>query len=295
MTRSVQALTWRGEDVRLSEVERHLAALRSENGGVPNMRTSVLTHIAWVPPEWREAAESVLEGLGERHPSRTLILFPEPDSTRDAIDAEVAVETFSVPALEQSVATEIVRLWLHNGRTRAPASVVLPLVISDLPVFLRWRGQPEFFAGPFEQLTEVADRLVVDSSEWPDLPAAYQSLTEFFDRVAVSDIAWARTDPWRLALAGLWPGIAEIKALHVRSPRAEALLLAGWLRARLGRDVGLEHDPADDLTAVAVDGEPVEPAPDEPKSPSDLLSDQLEIFGSDRIYEDAVRGSLAAL
>jgi glucose-6-phosphate dehydrogenase-like protein OpcA len=290
-----QALTWRGKDVRLAEVERHLAALRSENGDVPHMRTSVLTHVAWVPAEWREAAEGVLEGLGERHPSRTLILFPEPDSSRNSIDAEVAVETFTVPALERSVATEIVRLWLHDGRTRAPASIVLPLVISDLPVFLRWRGQPEFFAGPFEQLTDVADRLVVDSTEWPDLPGAYGSLTEFFDRIAASDIAWARTDRWRLALAGRWPGIAEIQTLHVEGPTAEALLLAGWLRSRLERDVGLEHHPADDLTAVAVDGKPVEPAPDEPKSPSDLLSDQLEIFGRDRVYEEAVRGSLRAL
>ena len=288
-----QALTWRGEDVRLAEVEQHLAALRSENGDMPNMRTSVLTHVAWVPPEWREAAESVLEGLGERHPSRTLILFPEPGSSRDAIDAEVAVETFTVPALERSVASEVVRLWLHDGRTRAPASIVLPLVISDLPVFLRWRGQPEFFAGPFEQLAGVADRLILDSREWPELPAAYRPLTEFFDRVAVSDIVWALTDRWRLALAGLWPGIAEMRTLRVEGPRAEALLLAGWLRSRLERDVGLEHDSADDLTVVEVDGNAVEPALEEPKSPSDLLSDQLEIYGRDRIYEQAVRASLA--
>lgn len=287
-----QALTWRGEDVRLAEVEQHLAALRSENGDVPHMRTSVLTHVAWVPPEWREAAESVLEGLGERHPSRTLILFPEPESSRDAIDAEVTVETFTVPALERSVASEIVRLWLHDGRTRAPASIVLPLAISDLPVFLRWRGQPEFFAGPFEQLTDVADRLILDSMEWPELPAAYQSLTEFFDRVAVSDIAWARVERWRLGLARLWPGIAEMRTLHVEGPRAEALLLAGWLRSRLECEIGLEHDPAAELTIVQVDGKTVEPATHEPKSPSDLLSDQLEIYGRDRVYEQAVRASL---
>jgi hypothetical protein len=287
-----QALTWRGEDVRLAEVELQLGGLRfEEDGGSPILRTSVLTHIAWVPPEWREAAEAVLEGLSERHPSRSLILFPEPGSDRDAIDAEVSVEAYDLPGLERQIATEVVRLWLHDGRTRAPASIVLPLVIPDLPVFVRWRGQPEFFGGPFEQLADVADRLVVDSGEWPDLPGAYGTLGEFFDRVAVSDIAWARAERWRYGLAQRWPEAANGRSLRVRGPHAESLLLTGWLRDRLGQEIALEHEPAERIETVALDGEPVDPGLEEPKSPSDLLSDQLEIFGRDRIYESAVRAT----
>lgn len=292
-----QALTWSGKDVQLAEVELQLGGLRcEEDGGTPILRTSVLTHIAWVPPEWREAAEAVLEGLSERHPSRTLILFPVPASDRDAIDAEVSVEAYELPGLERQIATEVVRLWLHDGRTRAPASVVLPLVIPDLPVFVRWRGQPEFYGGPFEQLADVADRLVVDSSEWPDLPGAYGTLAEFFDRVALSDIAWARTERWRYGFAQRWPEVANGRSLRVEGPRAESLLLTGWLCDRLGQGIALEQEPAERIEAVALDGESIDPGPEEPKSPSDLLSDQLEIFGRDRIYENAVRvtGSLGA-
>ena len=39
----------------------------------------------------------------------------------------------------------------------------------------------------------------------------------------------------------------------------------------------------------AVDGHEVRPVRLEPTTPSDLLSDQLEVFGRDRIYEEAVR------
>lgn len=288
------AASWQGEDVGLAEVERQLGALRSldaDRDGLPDLRTSVLTHIAWVPREWREAAEDVLEGLGERHPSRTIVLFPDAESTRDAIDAEVAVETFQVPGLKRHVATEVVRLWLRDGRTRAPASIVLPLLIADLPVFLRWRGQPAFHEGPFEDLAVVADRLIVDSREWPDLPAAYAPLAEFFDRVAVSDIAWARTARWRQGIANRWPAVAEAARLRVRGPRTDALLLAGWLRARLERPIRLEHEPAEELDGVVVDAIAIEPGREEPKSPSDLLSDQLEIFGRESVYEQAVRAS----
>jgi glucose-6-phosphate dehydrogenase assembly protein OpcA len=291
-TSLAHAATWRGEDVALSDVERALANLRCEHlheDEGPDLRTSVLTHLAWVPPVWREAAEAVLEGLGERHPSRTIVLFPDPESERDAIDAEVAVEGFEVPGLERHVATEVVRLWLRNGRVLAPASIVLPLLIPDLPVFLRWRGEPPFSDEPFVQLADVADRLVIDSGEWDDLERAAGQLVEAFELVIVSDIAWARTARWRAGIARLWPAIADARVLRVEGPHAESLLLHGWLRARLKRDLELDHAQAEDLVAVALDDEPVEPEAPEPKSPSDLLSDQLEIFGRDRAYEEAIR------
>jgi glucose-6-phosphate dehydrogenase assembly protein OpcA len=259
-----------------------------DDGTAPDMRTSVLTHIAWVPPRWEQAAESVLEELRERHPSRTIFLVPDPNSDRDAIDAQVTIESFSLAGLERNIAAEVIRLRLNDGRARAPASVVLPLLISDLPVFLRWRGQPAFYHGPFEQLTDVADRLVVDTREWEELPAAYGQLAEFFDRVAVSDIVWARSERWRAAIARLWPSVAEANAVSVRGPRADALMLRGWLRSRLETEIELEHEDADELEAVALDDEAVSAETQDPHSPGDLLSDQLEIFGRDRVSEAAV-------
>ena len=55
-------------------------------------------------------------------------------------------------------------------RASAPASVVQPLFLPDLPVFLRWRGVPTFGGDAFESLVDVVDRLIVDSTEWPELP-----------------------------------------------------------------------------------------------------------------------------
>ena len=62
-------------------IEDELASMRADTEtGTPFQRTSVLTHIAWVPEEWVAAAEDVLAGLAERHPSRTIVLLPEPDA-----------------------------------------------------------------------------------------------------------------------------------------------------------------------------------------------------------------------
>src|SRR5258708_37567931 len=107
--------------------------------------------------------------------------------------------------------------------------MVLPFAISDLPVFLRWRGEPPFGATEWEQLIDIADRVVVDSSEWEAL--RYGELAEVFEQTAISDIAWARTDAWRITLSGCWPAIA-VQEIAIRGPRAEAALLRGWLKSR---------------------------------------------------------------
>ena len=123
------------------------------------------------------------------------------------------------------------------------------------------------------------------------VPRAYDRLAGLFDAVAVSDIAWQRVLPWRHALARLWPGIGRLRDLRVQGPRADAHLLAGWLRSRLDREVRLSHEAADELQAVAVDGEEV-PAPELERAgltASDLLSNELDVFGRDPVYEAAVR------
>jgi hypothetical protein len=289
---------WTGRNVRVADIEREIARQRdasaTQSAG-PGLRTSVMTHIAWVPGEWREAAYETLQGLAERHPSRTIVLVPEPDAPT-GLDGDVSLRCFPLQESDGHVCTEVIELRLRGERTRAPASIVTPLLISDLPAFLRWRGQPAFDRPEFGQLVDVADRLIVDSREWPELPGAYARLAGAFGGAAVSDIAWGRGLHWRLELALLWPDIADIRELRVVGPYADALLLAGWLSARLDRTIELAHDEAPTIDEVAVDGDIVSPPAGERRSPSDLLSDELDRFTRDPIYEEAVRAaaSLAA-
>jgi hypothetical protein len=280
---------WNGQNVTVGEVERELARLRDASSGEgmnPHQRTSVMTHVAWVPLEWLDAAERTLEGLAERHPSRTVILVPCAEESEARLDAEVSVRCFAID--DRAVCGEVIELKLCGSRAAAPASIVLPLVISDLPVFLRWRGEPPFGEPQWEQLIDVADRAIVDSSEWGDL--RYDELARAFDRTAVSDIAWARTYPWRVELAAYWPSIRE-QEIWIRGPRAEATLLRGWLGARLGR--AIRHiEPAGEL-GVRLGGEDLRPPREDALSPSDLLSTELDHFGRDKIYEEAVSATAA--
>jgi glucose-6-phosphate dehydrogenase assembly protein OpcA len=285
---------WKGEDVSLDEVERALLHLRRESAdeqGRPDLRTSVMTHIAWVPPEWHEAAWATLQGLAERHPSRAILLVPGGVSAEDKLCARVQLAAFALPGERRHVAAEIVELRLGSRRAQAPASIVMPLLITGLPVFCRWRGRPPFGGRELEELAGVADRLVVDSREWDDPAADYPRLAELFDETAVSDIAWRRTLPWRVELAHDWPEIGKCGELRVVGPAADAHLLAGWLRSRLDRDLRLTVEAADEVESVSVDGRELRRPPSEPLDASQLLSGELETFGRDRVYEAAVLAS----
>jgi hypothetical protein len=295
VTHAAHTDRWAGEGVTVTQIDHELACLRDTTADGAHgayLRTSVMTHMAWVPEDWLEVAIETLAGLAERHPSRTIIVVPDGDAP-DRLDAELSLECFPLPGEERHICSEVIQLRLGGRRAQAAASIVQPLLIADLPVFLRWRGQPPFGAPEFEQLIDVTDRLVVDSREWPELPEAYEQFADAFERAAASDIAWARTIEWRCELAKHWPGIETMRGLKVAGPLADGLLLAGWLRSRLGVDIDLDHDDAEWVEAVAIDGHPIE-APAVPRpSASDLLSDELDKFGRDPIFEAAVRAAAA--
>ncbi len=79
--------------------------------------------------------------------------------------------------------------------------------------------------------------------------------------------------------------------LRVRGTRAQAHLLAGWLRSRLGHGVELEIDEHERIDGIDLDGEPAPFPPGNPPNASDVLSSELDRFTRNRVYEEAVRAA----
>jgi Glucose-6-phosphate dehydrogenase subunit len=279
----------------VADVERQLLRLRTRGSGdaPPGLRTSTMTHVVWAPPRWLERAQAVLAGLEERHPARTIFLVPEPGK-QAGVEVSVRLRETTLEGVEHDVFAEVIELRLRGAAADHPASVVLPLLVSDLPAFCRWRGEPPWGASSLGEIVGACDRFVVNSAEWPRPLPSYVRLAALFDQIAVSDIAFGRLLPWRARLAELWPGVAKVQRLRVEGPRAEAHLLAGWLRSRLGREVALSRRDAPDVRAVWFDGEPVDPPAEPEPSPSELLSNELDVLGRDKVYEAAVRSALDA-
>src|SRR5437868_6635142 len=98
----------------------------------------------------------------------------------------------------------------------------------------------------------------------------------------------------RALLATLWPDIASVGTVRVTGTSAQALLIAGWLRSRLGRDdIELDHVESPRLEGIELDGKPAPFPPGDPPIPSDVLSDELDRYVRDPVYEAAVIAALS--
>ena len=183
----------------------------------------------------------MLDGLAARHPSRTIVLVPRPDAAgRDR--GRRARSTASRSARAARSARRRSASGSAASGPRVPASVVQPLFIADLPVFLRWRGLPPFGDGALRgarRRRRPADRgqhrvAGPARARTRDLGGDLRPGRRLRHRVGADE-------PLAAALASLWPGIAGVQTIRVTATAAQAHLLAGWLRSRLGHDVALEH------------------------------------------------------
>lgn len=241
--------SWHGENVDASVVERALDRLiqemnlSGEGKSYPPARASVLSLIVRAPDGADEAR--AIDALGELsglHPSRTLVVALDP-AAEPGLDASVSAHCRLKPGTQARVCFEEVRLTARGGMVGQMGSVVAPLLVPDLPVFLWWLAdRPE----PEEELLSLCDRLLVDSS--PLDPAGLMGLERLVGslegRAAVGDLAWPALAPWRELLAQLFDPpearqyqrrLTTVRLYYVDGgATAQPFLLLGWLAASLG-------------------------------------------------------------
>jgi glucose-6-phosphate dehydrogenase assembly protein OpcA len=256
------AATWEGKGVSLGKIDAELQRLwraaDSEwngDGPRPDIRTSVLNLIVYAPDQaCCDRTTAALEHLSGTHPSRAIIIVPgHARDSETGIDCRLSIHSHGAYAEFRQVCSEQLVLWVHGQASQHLASIVMPLLAPDLPVFLWWPGETPFHHHVYGQLRDVADRFVVDSSDFAhpaqDLVAMSHSVHAAGQKTAFSDFNWARLAPWRELVASFFDapqlrpylerlqGI-EIECAPVRDRSVldlpQALLLAGWVASSLG-------------------------------------------------------------
>jgi glucose-6-phosphate dehydrogenase assembly protein OpcA len=288
--------------------------------GAPSARTSVMNLIVTVPDE--QAGDRILAtllGLGPRHPSRAIVLRADPSATGDPIDARIGTRCRTSENGDGQVCFEQLALTVRGEAARHLDGIVAPLLIHDLPIDVWWPGDPPFDDPVFNQLVEVGDRLIVNASDFADLPGGLKRLAGIRRRSGVGDVTWERLAPWheltaqffdaprfRRYLANLsrlriqyavpepgaedgsgadWLGASEIIP-GVASPAAAALLYAGWIATRLAWRRAAWREPlSPDGLRYVLEGRyemvdlGIEPVPTSALPPGELVSVRLRAFG----------------
>ena len=245
------ALSWQGENVDPVAVERALTRMLrqldpplQDGDDHPPARASVLSLIACAASGDQEArAVEALGQLSERHPSRALSVVVNPEAPESRLDAWATVHCLLHRPSSALVCFEQVRLAAYGAAARHLSSVVSPLLIPDLPVYLWWLGEPP---RPQEDLLGLCDRLIVDTrgSGMAGLVKVGDLVEAGSDHMAVIDLAWSALFPWREILASLFdPPETRAYQRCLRSVNIDyvagmlssrPLLLLCWLAFALG-------------------------------------------------------------
>ena len=240
---------WKGEGVQPDDVVAELARLhrahRSDGRGHAMARTLNLI-IAPASLVASKAVDDALAGLGVHSPSRTLVLRRHGS---DRLDAQAVIECELADAAGRvGVCHDRVTLTADDSRLEHAASLLAPLLLSDLPTVL-WLPEPDSPV-PDPRLLDRAQQILVDSTAGDG--AALRRLGELAASARVHDLAWGRLEFWRAATAAafepverraLLPRVAGLDVCYVGDALSAGLLLAGWVAARAGWRPGtLEHD-----------------------------------------------------
>lgn len=231
---------------------------------------------------WREAASSALLSGGAvvaRNSVLTLVVYAGGEGSAPRIMREVESVTRQVASRVVIIVSEMGRSYgtpfdvsigighrdgvgaqgeqilIRASEEAVPhlPGAVLPLILSGLPSFLWWAGEPPWRTELLEALVDGCDRMIVDTSEAERGPQALAALYDLVRRkkasTAFSDLNWTRLSPWRELTAQFFDDRQLLSYLDTidrvtieyaggeedqPTNPTQGYLFAGWLASRLG-------------------------------------------------------------
>ena len=244
---SALAHVWASPRRPRADGEHHVAA-----------RSSVLNLV--VVAGRRETAErcaATIEATAGRHPSRSLILSSLDVEGRPGLDATIQTASVTAAPGSPDSGAETIYVTVHGQTSHHLASIIVPLLVHDLPVALWWPRDPQFHSHRADRLLPIADRLIVDGSSWSgdglDRLGAMARAAQG-RRLVVADFALLRQARWREALASVYdlpdlrPHLRAVRSITVEfaAPERDTVGLTNivrpiyhvaWLASRLGMSV----------------------------------------------------------
>jgi glucose-6-phosphate dehydrogenase assembly protein OpcA len=233
--------------VDVARIERQLhdlwqLAAESEKGQIT--RASLFNLVAYTETDAdRDHATEVISTLTSRHPCRAIVLLSKPDEPADELTASITAHCHLAGGGQKQVCCEQISMYASGKSVAHIAAAVLPLLESDLPAVLWWRGNLLERPDMFRRLSDVSDRVLFDSSTWPVVDLA--GLAQTIAGKNCADLSWTRLGLWRrLAAEAFEECHCQAKLLAIRSVKVEhgrgegarsrAMLLGCWFAAQVG-------------------------------------------------------------
>lgn len=216
------------------------------NGGV--VRSSSMTLIALVDQEddCKNLSET-LAGLMRSHPNRAIVVHVRSGDSEE-LSAEVRAQCWLPTGQQKQLCSEQIEINASEKSLADLPSVLLPLVVPDLPVVLWCRSERSTQLPVFNELVALAPRVIFDIANFEDPLSALKRIEGISKNgYAVTDLSWTRLTRWRDMIAQVFENVACRKDLpHFRTITIDyfanpvspvpvaAIFMAGWLVKCLG-------------------------------------------------------------
>jgi glucose-6-phosphate dehydrogenase assembly protein OpcA len=255
---AVSDSVWSAQETTPADIEAALRAMlkerHSENESYVPARS--LNLVCIVDKQWSGEIANRLRHVGHAHAARTIVCAVEPKRTTIDAVATIASDVHPKPG-EFALLRETVIVDIGEQHLAHVDTIVDPLVVTDLPT-VAWA--PHGHQEAVEALLPLAQVVLLDSIDEPDMRDALRRALNLQQDVYVVDLAWLRSTPWRERVAAtfdpphLRPDLRTISAVTVRHHPESAvagLLLVGWLASRLDWQLNTLMSRGDKLVGSA--------------------------------------------
>src|SRR3954466_7496474 len=190
---------WSAQGTTPADIEAALRAMLKgpprENGSYVPARS--LNLVCIVDKQWSGEIANRLRHIGHAHAARTIVCAVEPK--RKTLDAVATIASDVHPkAGEFALLRETVVVDIGEQHLAHVDTIVDPLVVTDLPT-VAWA--PHGHRAALDALLPLAQVVLLDSIDEPDMRDALRRSLMLLDDVYVVDLAWLRSTPWRERVA----------------------------------------------------------------------------------------------
>jgi glucose-6-phosphate dehydrogenase assembly protein OpcA len=245
-----------GLPVELGEIDRQLGLLW-EQSDAGKVRASLINLVIYSEsPDAIATNTPLLAEIAGNHAFRALLVQAAPQAPEPAVRAWITAHCH-LRGAGREICSEQITFQLDGSPAGRLPNIVFSHLDSDLPLYLWWQGP--LHPDPEPDLWRWVDRLIVDSSSWPQPGPQFRLLRETGGlargRGAVCDLTWTRLFNLRYAVAQLFdhpaacaalPRLSGLTITHGPGDRLAALQLLGWITSRMGwhLDTGAGSAPA---------------------------------------------------
>jgi glucose-6-phosphate dehydrogenase assembly protein OpcA len=233
-----------------SQISAELKRVWSSDEGKKALKAHLFNLIFYTRKSDRTAyIQTIAQKIIAKFPSRIFVIVAD-----EKKEGELATSVSLIHSSkgEYAIACDLIQFEGSGDKLQRIPFIILPHLITDLPIYLIWGEDPSLNNPLLAQLEPFVNRLIFDSECAENLPAFAKSVLGHGEAAHcdIADLNWARCESWRDLLTDLFASEERLTALRkVKSVRLsynscesaffcrtaiQAIYLQSWMACQLG-------------------------------------------------------------